>query len=28
MQKKWIFRRTPPMVAMASPKSAWAWPGG
>ena len=28
MQKKWILHRVPPIVATASPKSTWAWPGG
>ena len=28
MQKKWIFCRTPPITATASPKSTWPCPGG
>ena len=26
--KQWAFYSTPPMIASASPKSHWAWPGG
>ena len=25
--RKWTLRATPPITAIASPKSAWAWPG-
>jgi hypothetical protein len=28
MPEKWIFCRTPPITAIASPKSTWACPGG
>ena len=26
--RKWTLRATPPITAIASPKSAWAWPAG